>query len=358
MIAGAAAVYPMTFDTINFSPAAGLSHSGTETQHTLLKAAVRLDSVHTADSLESGLKNTPDLQPASGASHSTAIQDLVVEQQPSLQTEASLARQITLGKLGTVGTDPLQLQDYASQAPLYSVDHELPGNQHAGSAEGTEMLSMGSAPDRQVEFLSAPVCSSPPREAWPSILLQPQPQDQSLPTQPCPASLQLPDSASNQAQESPFSALEQGEDPEKRPPLLPEPFGSSVIHRASEDRQDPLGVIQERFATALEPDSALHGVAGGSGRGPANDMLFTPSRLSRASSAMCQDDVAAQQAIPATPMSTAAECSSPPSMAAVCHGRDEGRPAGTPAFLLSLSRHIQYLPTSPAQPKSTLSAGV
>ena len=63
------------------------------------------------------------------------------------------------------------------------------GAQRMGSAEGTEMLPM-SCNGQQADAAGL-VCSSPPREAWPSILLQPQ--TQSAPEQaPSPASMQLP----------------------------------------------------------------------------------------------------------------------------------------------------------------------
>ena len=98
----------------------------------------------------------------------------------------------------------------------------------------------------------------------------------------------------------------------------------------TECRLSPAQINEEASTSALDQHTAQQRAAQhdgqGPGRGSGNDMLVTPSRLSRASSAMCEES---SQPAPPTPMSTAAECSSPPSMAAVYHVPEDGRPAGT-----------------------------
>ena len=68
----------------------------------LQKAAGRLDSAHTADSSGEGSKPSPELQPGTADPEPLAIPDYAVEppSQPSFKSEASLARNITLGKPG------------------------------------------------------------------------------------------------------------------------------------------------------------------------------------------------------------------------------------------------------------------
>lgn len=157
-------------------------------------------------------------------------------------SEASLARQITLGKPGAPESGALSSEEkHDLAALLHTADskesasgssmagelHTGAGQLHTGSAEGTEMLSMSSR--RRLGDETAPVASSPPREAWPSILLQPQ--DHGLLKQSSSqASLQLPNSS---APESPFFHPQEPIPEEK--PLIHAPFGSSVIHRPSED---------------------------------------------------------------------------------------------------------------------------
>ena len=293
-----------------------------ETQHTLQNAVGRLDSAHTADSSGEGSKHSPELQPGTAEPEPLAIPDYAVEppSQPSLKSEASLARNITLGKPGMPTDGQLGSGEHDFEAILQNADSRfsapgshVDGAQRMGSAEGTEMLPM-SCNGQQVDAASL-VCSSPPREAWPSILLQQQPQ--SAPAQaPLPASMQLPDSSARFV-ETPFSHP-QATIPEEKPFLAHAPFGSSVLPRASEDTQ-----------AAADPQPAQHSAAqhdaAGFPRPPSKDMLVTPSRLSRASLAMGGD---ASLPMPPTPMSTAAECSSPPSMAAVSHAREDGRAAG------------------------------
>lgn len=306
---------------------AGLSHNSTETQHTLLKAAGRLDSAHSADPSEGQSKAGADPQSCSHeADHPLTIPDFAVEPQPSLHPEASLARQITLGK----GDLPLD-GPTCPQQPFADTTEDAPLDCHAagrGSAEGTEMLSMGSRAGRHLAA-GAPVCSSPPCEAWPSILLQPQ--DASLPAQaPSQASLQLPDASSEAPPETPHFPPHAPAGLDDRSLLLPEPFGSSVMRRPSEDTQ-PLPALDAAPETASTVVQQAE-VPVLPGRGPATDMLATPSRLSRASSAMATES-SSQAAMPPTPTSIAAECSSPPSLAAVYSGRDDGRAAGAKGSL-------------------------
>ena len=250
--------------------------------------------------------------------------------QPSFKSEASLARNITLGKPGMPTDGQLGSGEHDFEAILQNADSRFlasgshaAGAQRMGSAEGTEMLPM-SCNGQQADAAGL-VCSSPPREAWPSILLQPQ--TQSAPEQaPLPASMQLPNSSARVV-ETPFSHP-QASIPEERPLLAHAPFGSSVLPRPSEDAQASLAALS--LASAVpDPPPAQHSAAqhdaAAYARAPSKDLLVTPSRLSRASSAMCGD---ASLPMPPTPMSTAAECSSPPSMAAVSHAREDGRAAG------------------------------
>ena len=307
--------------------AAGYPQSGVETQHTLQNAAGRLDSADTADSSGEGSKHSPELQPGTADPEPLAISDYAVEP-PSLKSEASLARNITLGKPGMPADGQLGSGEHDFEAILQNADSRFSasgshaaGAQRMGSAEGTEMLTM-SCNGQQADAAGL-VCSSPPREAWPSILLQPQ--TQTAPAQPhLPASMQLPGSSARTV-ETPFSH-HQASIPEEKPLLAHAPFGSSVLPRASEDTQASLAGPSAAApdAPAAQHSAAQHDAAAFP-RPPSKDMLVTPSRLSRASSAMCGD---ASLPMPPTPMSTAAECSSPPSMAAVSHAREDGRAAG------------------------------
>ena len=308
---------------------AGLSHSGTETQHTLQKAAGKLDRANTADSAVEGPKSSSEMQPCAADAHPLAIPDFAVEpqehpqqpQQPMLHSEASLARQITLGKASAPQDGPVCPQDHdpTSAEPHAAEEEQSPS---AGATEPPGVaLKFGRCSD-----LSAAVCSSPPREAWPSILLQPQ--DQSLPAQPCQASMQLPGS-SEPAPEFPHLHSPHppvcGAADEGGLPLLPEPFGSTVLQKGSQEHQQAAGALHHRgSASAAAEQDALQQSSGA--RGPATDMLVTPSRLSRASPGMMAQE--ARQAMPATPLSTAAECSSPPSMAAFAYEQEDGRPSG------------------------------
>ena len=325
-------------DELAFFLHAGLSHSGTETQHTLQKAAGKLDRANTADSSVEGPKSSSEMQPCAADAHPLAIPDFAVEpqqhpqqpQQHMLHSEASLARQITLGKANAPQDGPVCPQDHV---PASAEPHE---------AEEEQSPSAGSTEPRGValEFSrcsdsGAAVCSSPPREAWPSILLQPQ--DQSLPAQPCQASMQLPGS-SEAAPESPHLHPSHlpicGAADEEGPQLLPEPFGSTVLQRGSQEHQQAAGALHRGSAPAAAEQDALQQSSGA--RGPATDMLVTPSRLSRASPAMMAQE--AGQAMPATPLSTAAECSSPPSMAAFSYEQEDGRPSGAAISL----RHASW----------------
>lgn len=309
--------------------AAGYPHGGAETQHTLQNAAGRLDSATTADSSGDGSKHSPEPQPCTAAGSPAAISDIVGEppSQPSLRSQASLARDVTLGKPGMPFDGQLCSAEHDDEAVLETADSrclasgsDVAEPQRMGSAEGTEMLTMSC--NSQQADVAALLCSSPPREAWPSILLQPQPQ--SAPAQPpVPASMQLLDSSAPAAA-TPFTPPP-GPVPDEKPLLAHAPFGSSVLPRAVANP-----AAQGEAATVPDPLAPQHGAAqheaAAYARVPSKDMMATPSRLSRASSARCGD---ASQPLPPAPLSTAAERSSPPSLAAVAHAREDGRAAGT-----------------------------
>ena len=310
------------------TPGAGLSHSGTEIQSTLQKAAGKLHRAHTADSPMEGPKSGSEMQPCAADAHPLAIPDFAIEpqqrpqqpQQPMLNSEVSLARQITLGKASAPQDGPVcsQACDTTGAEP-----HEAKEEQ-SSPAGCTEPLG-GALEFNRCSDPGAVVCSSPPREAWPSILLQPQ--DQSLPAQPCQASMQLPGS-SEPAPETPnfhppHPAICGAAD-EEGPQLLPAPFGSTVLQRGSQEHQQAAGALHRGSAPAAAGHDALQQSTGA--WGPTKDLLVTQSRLSRASPALMAQE--AGQAMPATPLSTAAECSSPPSMAAFSYEREDGRPSG------------------------------
>lgn len=327
-------------DEMTTTLCAGLSHSGTETQHTLQKAAGELDRANTADLSMEGPKSSLEMQPCAADAHPLAIPDFAVEpqeqpqqpQQPMLQSEASLARQITLGKTNAPQDGPVCPQDHisASREPHEAKEEPSP------SAGKTEPRGVA-LECRRCSDLGAAVCSSPPREAWPSILLQPQ--DQSLPAQPCQASMQLPGSSEPAPEDPRFHPPHPpicGAADEVGPPLLPEPFGSTVLQRGSQEHQQAAGALHQGSASAAAEQDALQQSSGA--RAPATDMLVTPSRLSRASPAMIAQE--AGQAMPATPLSTAAECSSPPSMAAFAYEQEDGRPSGAASSLAHASWSI------------------
>ena len=315
-------------DEMTVTLCAGLSHSGTETQHTLQKAAGKLDRANPADSAVEGPKSSSEMQPCAANAHPLAIPDFAVEppehpqqpQQPILHSEASLACQITLGKASAPQDGPVCPQDHnpASAEPHEAEEEQSP------SAGSTEPLGVALGFNRCSDS-GAIVCSSPPREAWPSILLQPQ--EQILPAQPCQASMQLPGSSEPAAESPHFHPPHPhicGAADEESPPLLPEPFGSTVLQKGSQEHQQAAGALHRGSVSAAAEQDVLQQSSGA--RGPATDMLVTPSRLSRASPAMMAQE--AGQAMPATPLSTAAECSSPPSMAAFSYEQEDGRPSG------------------------------